>query len=130
VKVAIPTENGQLCSHFGHCQVFTIIDVDTVKKEIINIQNLNPPQHERGVLPAWLHQLGCTHIIAGGMGFRALALFEQNGVQVISGATAMKPEEAVQAMLDGRLTTGGNPCHDPDFHRHGEGHGQCHAHDD
>jgi len=27
-KIAIPLENGRLCSHFGHCQQFAIVDVE------------------------------------------------------------------------------------------------------
>lgn len=27
-KIAIPLENGRLCSHFGHCEQFAIIDVE------------------------------------------------------------------------------------------------------
>ena len=39
MKIAIPTANGKLCSHFGHCESFTFVDVDLSKKEIIEIIN-------------------------------------------------------------------------------------------
>jgi ATP-binding protein involved in chromosome partitioning len=125
MRVAVPTENGAVCPHFGHCEIFTIIDVDPETKSFRDVRRLNPPPHERGVIPAWLNQLGCTHIIAGGMGHRALALFEQNGVHVISGAPDMNVEEAVTALLNGELEAGANPCHDPGFRRHGRGHDDC-----
>ena len=126
MKVAIPTENGAVCPHFGHCEVFTIVDVDPETGELSEVRTMNPPPHERGVIPAWLNQLGCTHIIAGGMGHRALALFQQSGVQVVSGTPAMKAEEAVKALLNGQLEGGANPCNDPGFRRHGHGTGDCH----
>jgi ATP-binding protein involved in chromosome partitioning len=120
MKIAIPTENGVLCPHFGHCQVFTIIDVDSAAKKIESVNVLDPPQHERGILPAWLGELGCTHIIAGGMGGRAMALFQQNGVQVIYGSPSQKPEALVMAYLNDELEIGDNLCDEPGFERHGQ----------
>lgn len=126
MRVAIPTENNRVCPHFGHCEVFTIVEVDTETREVGETRILNPPPHERGVIPAWLNELGCTHIIAGGMGHRALALFEQYGVHVVSGAPSMTVEEAVAALINDDLNAGANPCNDPSFHRHGAGDGGCH----
>ena len=126
MKVAVPTENGLLCPHFGHCQLFTIINVNPESKQIENVETLNPPPHDKGVLPAWLTQLGCTHIIAGGMGGRAIALFEQKGVHVVCGAPALKPEDLVKAHLNDELDTSGNLCEDPSFKKHG--HGDCGNH--
>ena len=128
MRVAIPTENNMVCPHFGHCQVFTIVEVDADTKQVGETKTLNPPQHERGVIPAWLHQLGCTHIIAGGMGQRALVLFDQYGIQVVSGVSPMTVDEAVAALIDGGLSTGANPCNDPQFRREGHGQGGCHEH--
>lgn len=129
MKVAIPTEQGVLCPHFGHCSTFTIIEVDPETLKLTNVQTLTPPPHERGVIPAWLNELGCTHIIAGGMGQRAVMLFQQNGVEVFSGVPEMKAEDAVRALIGGELQTGANPCHDPGFRRQGHGEGQCHSGD-
>jgi ATP-binding protein involved in chromosome partitioning len=126
MKIAIPTENGVLCPHFGHCELFTIIDVDPQSKEIERTETLSPPPHERGVLPAWLNGLGCTHIIAGGMGGRAIALFQQNGVEVVYGAPSQKPEDLVLAFLNGQLETSSNLCDLPGFKNHGRG--QCGNH--
>jgi ATP-binding protein involved in chromosome partitioning len=126
MKIAIPTENGVLCPHFGHCQFFTIIDVDPISKKIESINILNPPPHERGILPAWLNDIGCTHIIAGGMGGRAIALFQQNGIEVICGASTRKPEDLVMAYLGDELETTNNLCDEPGFKKHG--HGQCGNH--
>jgi len=69
-----------------------------------------PPPHEPGLLPPWLGQRNVNVIIAGGMGQRALTLFAQNGIQVVTGATAGSPEELVMAYLNGTLQTGANVC--------------------
>ena len=110
MKFAIPTVDGLLCPHFGHCQRFAIIDVNTDDNSISNIETLTPPAHEPGVLPAWLGQMGCDVIISGGMGGRAQTIFNQNGIRVIVGAPSDKPETIVKAYLEGKLITGDNVC--------------------
>jgi predicted Fe-Mo cluster-binding NifX family protein len=49
-------------------------------------------------------------IIAGGMGQRAIGLFNRLGIKVITGAPVQEPEELVKSYLDNTLITGGNIC--------------------
>jgi predicted Fe-Mo cluster-binding NifX family protein len=49
-------------------------------------------------------------VIAGGMGQRAVALFNQQGIQVHVGAPAAAPEQIVQDFLSGSLQFGDNAC--------------------
>ena len=59
--------------------------------------------------------MGANVIIAGGMGGRALELFEQNGIKVVTGAPSMEPEVLVKSYLDNTLKAGENVCdHDKD----------------
>lgn len=109
MRIAIPLANGLLATHFGHCREFAIIDVNDDKK-IEEIQRKPPPQHEPGVLPRWLQELGVDVVIAGGMGQRAQMLFQEAGVDVCVGAKSQSPEEIVAAYLDGSLQTGVNLC--------------------
>ena len=44
-KIAIPLENGRLCAHFGHCQQFSIVDVDN--NAIVSETRVTPPPHSR-----------------------------------------------------------------------------------
>ena len=108
MKFAIPLADGKLTAHFGHCQEFALIDVEG--NEITKKETLVPPPHEPGVLPAWLHDLGASVIIAGGMGGRAIDLFKQNSINVIIGAPALEPEELVKSYLNNTLATGANVC--------------------
>ena len=110
MKIAIPMVQGQLCMHFGHCEQFALIDVDETNKKIGAIQLLTPPPHEPGLLPRWLHEKGATVIIAGGMGQRAQAIFAENGIQVVVGASAAAPEAIVGQYLAGTLVSGANVC--------------------
>ena len=108
MKFAIPLAEGKLTAHFGHCQEFAIVEVED--NEIKNKETLVPPPHEPGVLPRWLHELGTDVIIAGGMGARALDLFAQNGIKVLTGAPSLTPEELVKHYLKNTLQTGANVC--------------------
>jgi len=108
MKFAIPLAEGKLTAHFGHCQEFALIEVEG--DQITNKQVLVPPPHEPGVLPQWLHDMGASVIIAGGMGQRAVSLFNQNGIKVVTGAPVQEPETLVKSYLDNTLETGGNLC--------------------
>lgn len=110
MRIAIPLAEGKLCMHFGHCQQFAIIDVDTKENKITNRQDLTPPPHEPGVLPRWLGEQKVSTIIAGGMGGRAQSLFTEQNIEVVVGAPAEAPEGLVSAFLSGTLKTGINAC--------------------
>ena len=67
VKFAVPTNEGKLCQHFGHCEAFAVIDTDR-NGNIVNETCITPPPHEPGLLPPWLSRQGVNCVIAGGMG--------------------------------------------------------------
>ena len=108
MKFAVPLANGKLTEHFGHCQEFALIEV--AENEILDKQILVPPPHEPGILPNWLHELGADVIIAGGMGQRAISLFNEKGIKVITGAPPLDPDELVKRYLNHTLVSGGNVC--------------------
>lgn len=108
MRFAIPTAQGKLCSHFGHCETFTLFDVE--QGSLSQPQMLVPPPHEPGLLPRWLKEQGVTHVIAGGMGGRARQLFEEAQIEVAVGAPVDDPSALVRAYLDKTLVTGVNTC--------------------
>jgi len=110
VRIAIPTAEGKLAMHFGHCEQFALIDVDPQAKQVLKTEFETPPPHEPGVLPRWLAGKGAGVIIAGGMGSRAQALFARQNIQVVVGAPSDAPEVIAQAYLDGSLVSGDNVC--------------------
>jgi predicted Fe-Mo cluster-binding NifX family protein len=101
MKIAVPIENGLLSSHFGHASQFAIIDIEDGK--IAKSQFLIPPPHEPGSLPRWLHELGVTHIICGGIGARAIEYIKAAGIQVIAGVSGTDPARLVEDILANRL---------------------------
>ena len=84
MRCAIPVTGGMMSPHFGHCEQFALFDVDEQKKEIINKELVLSPEHQPGLLPAWLAEKGVTVVIAGGMGPRALDIFRQYGIGLCS----------------------------------------------
>ncbi|MBI9067801.1 MAG: ATPase [Salinivirgaceae bacterium] len=105
---AIPTTNGVLDGHFGHCHEFTFIEVENDEIGASTIHT--PPPHEPGVLPKWIASQGATDVIAGGMGQSAINIFNQNKVNVFVGAPKLKPNELVTAFLSKALTLNENYC--------------------
>jgi len=107
-KIALPVANGILCPHFGHSEQFHVFDVEGTK--ITNETILPPPPHEPGILPRWLSEKNVTDVIAGGMGQRAITLFNQQRINVYVGAPSKKPKELVEDFLNGTLETSINLC--------------------
>jgi len=108
MKFAIPFADGKLAVHFGHSQTFAIIEVE--KGEVTSKEYPMPPPHEPGVLPKWLSKMRTDVVIAGGIGNRAISLFEEYGIKVITGAPELEPEELVKKYLDHTLVAGLNLC--------------------
>lgn len=117
MKIAIATEAGQVCPHFGHTPAFTMAVVNggtvTDRKEVAN------PGHAPGFLPKWMKDQDVQLVIAGGVGAKAQELFASLGIDVIVGASGTI-DHVLQAFVDGRLAGGRSLCtHDT------EGHHDC-----
>lgn len=109
MKIAIPTAQGRLAMHFGHCASFTLVTLDA-DNTIIATEEVEAPAHEPGLLPRWLGEKDVTTIIAGGMGQRAQQLFGDRGIKVIVGAPAEPVNVIIENYLAGNLSTGINLC--------------------
>lgn len=110
MRYAIPVSDGKLAAHFGHCEQFALIDVDETTKAIVRKELVTAPKHQPGLLPVWLAEEGVNAVIAGGMGSRAQALFQENRIEVMVGAQGDDPEQIVLAHIAGTLATGDNVC--------------------
>ena len=110
IKIMIPTSDGILASHFGHCQQFLLFEVDRKDHTIHNVEPFTPPAHEPGLLPEWLRKMGTDVVIAGGLGMRAHNLLKEKDIEVVVGAMPAPPHDIVRDYLDGKLETGANTC--------------------
>jgi len=106
--IAVPTTNGILDAHFGHCAQFAMVEVENDK--IGEIKLLDAPPHKPGLLPPWLAERGATDIIAGGMGQRAIDLFNEQGVNVFVGAPKTEVKDVVEGFLNKSLDFSANYC--------------------
>lgn len=122
-RFAIPTAGGQLCAHFGHCESFTLVDVD--HETVTAVAEVRPPAHQPGSHPQFLADQGVAVVLAGGMGAMAQNLFQQQGIEVHTGVGSGAPQQLVESFLRGELAGGGYEC-DHDHHGHGhDGEGGC-----
>jgi ATP-binding protein involved in chromosome partitioning len=107
-KIAIPVVDELMTMHFGHCQKFAIFE--TKNDQIIHMDLIDPPVHERGMFPVFLAKQGVNVIISGGMGLKALDLFARHKIEVYLGASAETPKSLVEKLLQNKLENGENLC--------------------
>lgn len=115
-KIAIPMENGKLCSHFGHCAYFAIATIEN--NQLIEITEMTPPKHEPGVYPRWIATFGVTDVIAGGMGQKAIDLFNKENINAFVGAPIKDATNIVLDFINGALSLNANYCNHDDQANH------------
>lgn len=96
--------NALFGAHFGHCDLYTVVNVED--GEIKEIRTLPNVPHQQGGCMAPVQHLadnGVKILIAGGMGMRPLMGFNQVGIDVYYSGGVPTVGEAVQAFLDGEL---------------------------
>lgn len=116
MKIAVPMAQGELCEHFGHCEVFGVVDVEDGK--VVKEEYLTPPPHAPGVIPNWLAEQKVNVVITGGMGPMAQDLMRQNGIEVVTGVSGGSLNSVIDSYLKNELVIGSNSCN----HERGESH--------
>lgn len=108
-RIAVPSTvpgglEAEVGAHFGHCDLYTIIDVEN--GAVTAVSTLPNVPHQQGGCMAPVQHLagnGVNMLIAGGMGMRPLMGFNQVGIEVFYGAGAPSVGTAVDALLKGAL---------------------------
>ena len=112
IAVAIEDNNGKnskVSMHFGRCPYYLFVTInDNGKREYEILENPFFNNHQPGVVPQFIHQNGANVIIAGGMGPRAVELFNNFGIEVVTGYIG-KVENLIEAYLSGEIK-GYVPC--------------------
>ena len=106
-KIAIPTESAKVSAHFGHCPEFTIYQIE--ENSIKNKEVIENPGHKPGFLPRFLSDKDVDIVLAGGMGSRAINLFNNAGVEVITGVSG-DVDSCIHSYISGELDTDDNAC--------------------
>lgn len=84
MKIAIATDGNLVSGHFGHCEGFTIYEIEA--DEVVSKDKIENPGHKPGFLPVFLNEKGVDIVVSGGMGGKAIDLFNEKGIDVITGA--------------------------------------------
>jgi len=108
-RIAVPSIDaggidGQRSGHFGHCEVFTLVDVE--EGEIKQVTTIPNQSHVQGgcMVPVNLladHKVNA--LIVGGIGMRPLMGFKQVGIDVYYDATRQEIKPVVEDLLAGKL---------------------------
>ena len=130
-RLAVPSNNpggleGGRSEHFGHCDLFTLVDVEN--GVVVGVNTVASVAHGAGgcMEPVgMLKEHGVHAILVAGMGARPLQGFAQVGIEVYFAARQafVTVAEVVSGMLENKLILmeptqackGGGNCH-------GEGH--------
>jgi len=108
-RIAIPSDgeggiDGLRAGHFGHCAVFTLVDIEEGK--IKNVTTASNQEHKEGgcLVPVnILADLKVNVLIVGGMGMRPLIGFNDVGIDVYFESEHSEIRFVVEEMLAGNL---------------------------
>ena len=124
MRVAISTDDSNgldsvVSPHFGRCPYYVLVDLDG--REVSQVSAVENPyygHHQPGQVPGFIDSQGVDVMLAGGMGRRAISIFQQYGIQAVTGA-AGSVRHALEQYLGGTLQ-GAQPCRESITHTHGE----------
>jgi predicted Fe-Mo cluster-binding NifX family protein len=108
-RIAIPSMgpgglDGQRSGHFGHCDVFTMVDVENGEiKKVSTVQNQSHVQGGCMVPVNLLAEHNVKALIVGGIGMRPLMGFRQAGIDVYYDATRPEIRPVVEDLIAGKL---------------------------
>jgi predicted Fe-Mo cluster-binding NifX family protein len=117
MKIAVASEGKYVSGHFGHCEGFTIYEVEDSK--VLAKEFVKNPGHKPGFLPIFLKEHGTNVIIAGGMGKTAQDLFNKNEIEVFVGIEGLG-DDAIKELIEGKLKSNESVC--TEHHHQHEGH--------
>ena len=109
MKIAVPTRDGVIDDHFGHCAYYTIFEIEN--NEIVNSSRLESPQGCgcKSGIAADMEALGISVMLAGNMGEGAKNKLESHNIKVVRGCRG-NIEMVVRAYLIGLIKDSGEGC--------------------
>lgn len=128
-KIAIPTKDsrgltGERSGHFGHCQFFTLVDIDN--DNIIDVNTLINEAHNPGGCQAVVNLLqknNVSTVVTTGMGNGPFKKFSTTGIRVLFADKKRYPD--VQSVVDGLQD---QSIQRFELHHLCKGSGNCHQH--
>ena len=109
MKIAVPTRDGHIDDHFGHCAYYTIFEIEDGK--IISTSRLDSPEGCgcKSGIAADMEAMGIEVMLAGNMGEGAKNKLESCGIKVVRGCKG-DIEAVVTGYLAGFILDSGLGC--------------------
>ena len=113
MKIALPTRQNIIDSHFGHCEYYTIFTVDNNTKKIVNEEVLESPTGCgcKSNIATTLSEMKVELMLAGNMGEGAVSVLKNSGIEVLRGCSGDVKTVALN-WIDGSLTDSGILCNE------------------
>ena len=94
----------EMSMHFGRCPYFMMVDVEgNDVKKVDPVANPFFNGHVPGVVPEFINKQSVNVMIAGGMGPKAVDMFNGFGIEVATGVGG-KVENVLKAYLEGKVS--------------------------
>ena len=119
-QIAIPTRDGMVDDHFGHCAYYTIFQIDDENK-IQKSERLDSPQGCgcKSNIASVMQEMGITVMLAGNMGMGAFNKLAAHGISTVRGCHG-NVNDVLTAYLNGSLTDSAESCDHHDCGNHDE----------
>ena len=109
MKIAVPTRDGHIDDHFGHCAYYTIFDIEEGK--IVATSRLDSPEGCgcKSNIASEMEAMGIEVMLAGNMGEGAKNKLEAHNIRVVRGCSGAV-ESVIEAFLKGYIFDSGVGC--------------------
>ncbi len=110
MKIAIPTRDNNVDDHFGHCEYYTIFEIDDQKK-VVSQQRFDAPVGcgcKSNVIPLLMDE-GVSIMLAGSMGNGAFNKLTTTGISVVRGCYGIV-SDVFNSWLEGEVSDSGVGC--------------------
>ena len=117
MKIAVPTRDGRVDDHFGHCDHYTIFTIE--ERKVVARESLPSPEGcgcKSGIATV-LRDMGVEVMLAGNMGEGAKNVLQKHNIAVIRGCKG-DIETLVQSYLLGFILDSGEGCDHHDCENH------------
>lgn len=109
LRIAVPSNGtggleGTRAGHFGHCDVFTLIDCEN--GEIVDVSTLQNEEHVQGGCMVPVNLLAANKVnalLVGGIGMRPLMGFRQVGITVYHEAERAEIKPVIIDLIAGKI---------------------------
>ncbi len=118
MKIAVPTRNGMVDNHFGHCDYYTIVTLSD-NRAVLSTTHFTAPKGCgcKSNVATELKEMGVSVLLAGNMGQGAVNKVTAAGIEVVRGCSG-DVLQLINSYASGLVADSGETCD----HTHDDGH--------